>query len=152
MDPLVGDVGLPVDLEHAVLHPAEVLGILVPASCFVEFLEQQTLSTAHADGGQHVETLGCGALRGHVLVVHHLLQHLAVGHITLRHEVDLIPTGGQEFRYDACLLLRHLLNIFAHTLGQLFAGEDVRQARSRLLDLFVHLQDGDIVGHAHQIV
>ena len=149
-NPSFGDSLVPTNLLHALLHLREHRFERLPTRVVVLLVDEYSFGGSASERCEDVEATGNGALGGFVIRIDHLVQHLGVGLVALGHEVDLVGAGGLELRTDARLLLGGLLDGCTH-LGKVFlARNDGLGGLSRLLQLVVDLQDGDVVGLAHQ--
>ena len=150
VDPSFGNRLVPTDLLHAHLHLLERGLEFLPASVFVLLVDEDSFGGGATERGEDVESAGHVALGGSILRINHFVQHLGVGLVTLRHQIDFVGAGILELGTYARLLLGYLLNGLPHLVVVFLARDDAFCVFPRLLHLVVDLQDGDIVGLAHQ--
>ena len=148
LHPLCGETLLPVDFAHALLHllqhRLEVLPLLA-------LLYQDLLGGTHAHGGHEVETLRRGALGGVSVVVNHLLQHLGIGLVSLRHQANLVVARALELRAYARLRVTYFVQGFGQVGHARCAGQQLALQQSALPDLLLHLQNREVVGQSHHV-
>ena len=114
--PLVCDSLAPVNLAHSLLHLCEVGRELFPVCLLVH---EYLFCCGYSHCCEYVDTLRHVSQCGLIVIVHHLLKHLCIRHIALRHHTDLVVTGLLVFRTDTCLLVAYLFEVclqFTHGL------------------------------------
>ena len=140
---------LPVYLAHALLHLGELAPEVLP---LLAFLLQYLLGSTHPHRGKEVESLWRGARRRLRVVVHHLLQHLCVGLVALRHEAHLVVAGIFILRPDARLLLGDDVERRLQACHVSLAFQQLGQRLACLLQLSLHLGYREVVGLSHEVV
>ena len=147
--PLRGDCLVPVDFLHACFHLSEHGLEVFP---LLSLFNQNLFCRRNAHGCKEVEALRRSSLGGVVVIVDHLLQHLGVGLIALRHQTYLIMAGHFELRTDAGLLFADFIEVLLDGCDGVGIAQQLPKGLPYFLYFGLHLWNAQVVGTAHEIV
>ena len=143
--PTCGSGFLPVNLLHACLHLCQHGREVSPCLLHFQFSRQDFLCHPTTHCGKHIKATGYIPTGGIVVDINHLVQHLGIRHIALWHQVNLHMACHLELRTDACLLFAHFIEIPPNLCQRLLVLQQATDRQTRLLNLIVDLEDGEVV-------